>query len=315
MQHSTLHHAIAEAPTYGAACWVQTADQVRLRVASWVPDVVAHGTVFIFPGRTEYIEKYGRTITELTARGCSALAIDWRGQGASDRIAKDPFVGHVRAFSDYQLDVAAMIKAAEGLDLPRPWYVIGHSMGGLIALRALQHTDLFAACAFTAPMWRIKLSRLERAVLWPVTWAAATSGRGAHFVPGNTAQQTQCYVQSVGFEENRLTRDAEMFGYMQRQAQTLPDFQTGAPSYAWVREALKECRAVSGLTLPKLPCAAFCGDADVLVDASVISTRMQNWPFGTFKLIPNARHDLLSEPPAIRREIIDTICALFAQAS
>ncbi len=54
------------------------------------------------PGRTEYIEKYGRTARELAARGLATLSIDWRGQGIADRLADDPATGHVHWFSDYQ---------------------------------------------------------------------------------------------------------------------------------------------------------------------------------------------------------------------
>jgi len=43
------------------------------------------GTVLLFPGRTEYIEKYGPAAADFLARGFATVVIDWRGQGLADR--------------------------------------------------------------------------------------------------------------------------------------------------------------------------------------------------------------------------------------
>ena len=90
----------------------------------------------MFPGRTEYIEKYGDCAAEFTGRGFAFLAVDWRGQGLADRLLDDVRVGHVDQFTDYQHDVQATLDLAADLNLPKPWFVIGHSMGGAIGLRA-----------------------------------------------------------------------------------------------------------------------------------------------------------------------------------
>ena len=63
----------------------------------------------IFPGRTEFAEKYGRVARELVARGLSVLVIDWRGQGLSDRHPGNAMLGHIEDFRTYQLDVAALL--------------------------------------------------------------------------------------------------------------------------------------------------------------------------------------------------------------
>ena len=101
---------IAYGPEGGAACWVKTSDEVKIRVGYW-PLKNAKGTVLLFPGRTEFIEKYGQAAAALAARGFASVAIDWRGQGMAERLLADPLVGHVNHFPDYQKDVAAMIRA------------------------------------------------------------------------------------------------------------------------------------------------------------------------------------------------------------
>ena len=57
------------------------------------------GTVCLFQGRAEFIEKYFETVRELRARGFAVATIDWRGQGLSDRALRDPRKGHVGDFS------------------------------------------------------------------------------------------------------------------------------------------------------------------------------------------------------------------------
>ncbi|NSX56787.1 alpha/beta hydrolase [Parasulfitobacter algicola] len=310
-EEAPLNSKIAESPAHGRAYWIQAEDQIRLRIACWTPAQTCKGTVLLFPGRTEYIEKLGRTVTELDQRGFACVAIDWRGQGLADRLTENRITSHVGRFSDYQKDVAAMIKSAEDLNLPKPWYLLGHSMGALIGLRSLINGLEVNACAFTAPLWGIPLSPIERAVAWPLTWAGQAIGRGDVFAPGNKAQEDKCYVLSVGFDENRLTSDPEMFDYMVNQARGLPDLQTGAPSMGWVYEALKECRDLAKLPSPQLPCIAFCGDRDVVVDISAVEERVERWADTKYEVIKTARHDLLSESPEIRDGIFSKVSELF----
>lgn len=111
---------VAGGPAGGAAHWVATADNTRIRVGHWHTEGETNGTVMMFPGRTEYIEKYGDTAAEFASRGFAFLAIDWRGQGLADRLLDDPRVGHVDQFSDYQQDVHATLALAAKLDLPKP---------------------------------------------------------------------------------------------------------------------------------------------------------------------------------------------------
>jgi len=58
MQPAPLRNDLAEGPQGGSAVWVSAADGVRLRVGGWPAG--SGGTVLLFTGRTEYIEKYGR---------------------------------------------------------------------------------------------------------------------------------------------------------------------------------------------------------------------------------------------------------------
>ena len=68
---------IAHGPAGGAAHWTQTSDGMRVRVGHW-NKAAAKGTVLIFPGRTEFIEKYGQVAQAFTAQSSviGKIAID-----------------------------------------------------------------------------------------------------------------------------------------------------------------------------------------------------------------------------------------------
>ena len=98
LSRAPLHNDLARGPAGASGHWVQTQDGLRLRLGVWRNG--AKGTVLIFPGRTEYIEKYGGAAAALAKAGYTSLAIDWRGQGLSDRLLPNRLIGHVCRFSD-----------------------------------------------------------------------------------------------------------------------------------------------------------------------------------------------------------------------
>ncbi|MCX8955682.1 alpha/beta hydrolase, partial [Ruegeria sp. NA] len=62
LDKAPIHPEVAEGPSDVRAYWVLASDKVRLRVAHWPTEKSFKGTVFLFQGRTENIEKYGRTV-------------------------------------------------------------------------------------------------------------------------------------------------------------------------------------------------------------------------------------------------------------
>lgn len=312
METAPLFLKIAEAPPSGKSYWINVDCGPRIRVGAWINESAKKGTVLIFPGRSEYIEKYGRMITETEKFGFNSYVVDWRGQGLSDRLSADPMTGHVDRFSDYHRDVAAIVDGARSLELPKPWFLIGHSLGACIGLRAIVEGLPVSACAFTGPMWNINLPPLKRMAAWPVSWAAQRLGLGRAYAPGTNGSS---YVLSTLFEDNRLTGDQDMYQYFVNQAKTLVDHQIGGPSLGWLFQILKETRAVAKLKSPDVPCITFCGDQDKVVDIPTVKERMAHWPTGKLELIPNGKHDLFSEGPQIRQKVMADIFSLFCRIS
>jgi lysophospholipase len=302
---------IAGGPPDGTAFWVETTDNLRLRIGYW-PLQGAKGTVLVLPGRTEYLEKYNGFAAEMASRGYAALAIDWRGQGLSDRLIDDVRVGHVEKFTDYQKDVAAALRVARHADLPRPWHMLGHSMGGAIGLRAVMEGLPVQTCAFSAPMFGIFMSPLVKPFGWALSQAAPVVGMGTRLPPSTRYEH---YVLSVPFEGNILTRDPDMFALMQSQLTAHPELALGGPSLIWLREALFETRHLAGRASPDMSCITFLGAEEKIVDVTQVHARMAIWPRGTLDLIPDAEHEVLMEVEPVRRRIFDRLAQHFAGVS
>ena len=291
-----LRNDLARGPGEGSGHWVQTPDGLRLRLGVWRSGT--KGTVLIFPGRTEYIEKYGGAAAALAKAGYSCLAIDWRGQGLSDRLLPDRLIGHVHKFSDYQRDVQTLMSAAKSMDLPEPYFLIAHSMGGCIGLRALMQGLPVQAVSFSAPMWGILFHPpAKRALAWALSSLLYPFKLAEMRAPGSSIGP---YLLEVAFEDNQLSCDPQMFEMMQHHLQELPDCALGGPSLRWLNEALREMLALHRRRAPNAPALCFVGGLETIVDPRRIQQRMAHWPGARLKVVPQAKHEFMMERPDIR---------------
>ncbi len=297
---------IADGPDTVQTHWVTAKDGVRLRVAIWPEG--SKGTVLLFPGRSEYIEKYSLAAEDLRLRGYATVSIDWRGQGLADRLVADPMAGFVQKYPDYQMDVAAMLGCIAGMDLPMPLFLLAHSMSGAIGLRALMEELPVAAAAFTAPMFGVSLSPTMRPVAWGLSWASRQVGKGTAYVPGSSSAT---YVLDAPFEENSLTSDRDMYEHMQRQLREHPELAIGGATYHWLNEALKECRRLAKRPSPDYPTLTFMGSEEKIIDPEAVHDRMSRWENGRLEILPGAEHEVMMEKPETRKRVFDLAAVHF----
>lgn len=310
-QHAPLYEEIARGPEGGRAYWLTTRDGVRLRAGHWparksndrADDDALSGTILLFPGRTEYIEKYGLIAKELADLGLHTLTIDWRGQGLADRPDQERAVGHVGDFAEYQLDVAALTELAVNLNLPKPWYLIGHSMGGCIGLRALHQGIAVEGAVFSAPMWGIAMAPALRPVAWSLSWALHMSPLRQMLAPG-TKRET--YLSLAPFEDNLLTTDPEMYDYMRTQALAHPELTLGGPTTGWLYAALREIRTLM-MPPPPVNSITFLGTGERIVMATPIIRYVENWTNGQLVTVDGAEHEVLMESATTRQQVYDAL--------
>ncbi|MBW2059216.1 MAG: lysophospholipase [Deltaproteobacteria bacterium] len=103
--------------------------------------VIAHGL-------GEHSGRYGNVVNRLLPRGISIWIPDHRGHGRSEGKR-----GHILTFEQYHLDLRLMIESArEGLAEGGKVFLLGHSMGGLIALYlTLQSPELIDGVIVSSP--------------------------------------------------------------------------------------------------------------------------------------------------------------------
>ncbi len=307
MSSAPFYEDLAQGPPGGETAWIKTSDGVRIRGGHW-PGGTA-GTLFIFNGRTEFIEKYGRTAREVVARDHHLVTLDWRGQGLADRLLDEPNIGHVGHFSDYQHDVRAILDWARARGVPEPYYVLGHSMGGAIALRTLIGEHPFAAAVFSGPMWGIELNPVLRILARALPKIAGWFGQAHRFAPGASPAS---YMMKTEFEGNLLTKDRESWDNLVAQVTAVEGFRLGGPSLNWLGDAMRETRELVAAPKPDLPVHTTVGSDERIVSIPAIRDVMANWPSGTLSVVPGAEHEILQEIPDVRQAYLDRCFETFA---
>jgi lysophospholipase len=297
---------LAEGPPGGTALWFRAADGVRLRAGYWPTG--AKGTVLLIPGRTEYIEKYGPAARDLAARGYATLCIDLRGQGLADRLIDDPMKGHVTRFSDYQLDMQALLALAQRIGCAAPFFLLGHSMGAAVGLQSLLDGMPLRAAAFSAPMWGIKVPLLTRPFAAGIAQAMILAGRGLDYAPTTGAVP---YVNRVDFVGNALTGDRAMWDMMVAHLVARPELALGGPTVTWLSEALRACRHLARQPSPAVPCYCALGTAEHIVATRPVHDRMARWPAGQLDIFQGTRHEVMMDLAATRDRFFDAVATLF----
>tara|TARA_R110000824_G_scaffold401149_1_gene610928 strand:- start:959 stop:1906 length:948 start_codon:yes stop_codon:yes gene_type:complete len=285
-------------PEEGQARWLALPDGARLRLFTWGGGT--RGTVFLFNGRTEFVEKYFEVIGELRARGFSVVSIDWRGQGLSTRMLDDPRKGHIDDFATFDRDLAhVMAEVASGF--PKPWYALAHSMGGNILLRgAHDHPDWFSGVVLSAPMLGLKFP--GRAMALAVRGLAVgldRLGLGARYVPGGTPRAND----ETPFAENILTHDEGRYALLQALTRAEPALGLGSATIGWLHAAFRSVDKVSApgwlaeIETPVLICLAA---QDGLIDGAALRHAAAHLPAGELVEIDGARHEILIETDPCR---------------
>ncbi|WP_411836789.1 alpha/beta fold hydrolase [Paracoccus sp. ME4] len=309
MQDAPFHQLPDDRSRPARAFWAQADDGVRLRLAHWQAEG-GRGSVLLFPGRTEYIEKYAPIAQLLTAQGYDVLAIDWRGQGMSDRLLPNRRVGHIGQFADYQRDVVEMMIAAEECGLPRPWHLLAHSMGGCIGLAALDGGLPVQSAVFSAPMWGINLRPVQQGIALGVAYLAGRVGRGGIAAPGSGGAQTT-YPLDESFNANLLTRNGDEWARLVRESAAWPDLTIGGATFDWVSKALNECSRLSRIASPQVPMLVSLGSDERIVSPQAIRDRAARWSGAELLLIQGAMHEVMMEVPELRDRFLEAMLARF----
>ena len=231
-------------PLGASTGFIEVRKGLRLRFASWQPVLrERRGTVCIFPGRAEYIEKYFEVVGELRRRGFAVAVLDWRGQGGSSRLTRNPLKGHVNDFAEYEEDLAHFMKAVVLPDCPAPYFALGHSMASMVLFSAaIKRGCWFTRMVLTAPMVKIAGLPMSHRVCRQLADGLTMIGFGKRPVPGDAAK----YRYDQPFEGNMLTSDRERYLRNLSVLQAAPEIAIEAPTIGWLKAALNAIERVGG---------------------------------------------------------------------
>ncbi len=256
------------------------------------------GTVCIFPGRADFLEKYEPLIEFLTSNGFAVTGLDWRGQGGSTKISALDQRGYVNYFKDF-LEDFWYVQPQIYPDACGPNIVFGHSMGGHIALRILlEHPDFFQKAVLSAPMTNLNYHGLYRKFIRFMSVLLPTDLPVQKFA---FSKRSYDFVR----DSSGLSADNDQLQRMTDILNADPNLQLSAANCGWVYAAfnsidiLQEEGAPEGIQTPILTIA---GTHDKYISVEQQKAFHQRLPLSELHLIANARHDPFTETPPIREE-------------
>jgi lysophospholipase len=280
---------------------LRTPDGVNLRFARWAPPPGRKGTVCVFHGRTEFIEKYFEVVRDLRARGFAVATLDWRGQGLSQRACRDPRKGHVGSFAEYALDLETFMKEVVLPDCPPPFFALAHSMGAAVLLQAAARGHRwFDRMVLTAPM--IRLARRRMLGLAPgLARVMRLAGLGGAYVPGGDAT----VLATEPFVGNLCTSDPVRYARTAAVIEAEPLLGVGSPTIGWADAAFRSMARLSSPSFPahiRQPMLIIAAGRDLLVSTQAIEDFAIHLRAGSHLVVAGGMHELMMEQEPIRAQ-------------
>jgi lysophospholipase len=302
----------ASPPPGGRGDWFRGAGGLRLRAAVWTPSSLQaekpRGTVIVSPGRTEPIEKYYELIGNLLARGWCVLAHDWRGQGLSARLLPDRLKGHARAAEEFLDDYARLLDAFEDR-CPKPWIMVGHSMGAVLNLLSLQAGEArVAGAVLSSPMLRIKTGKRS---MWSVRLAVRWNlrhGRGGDYVLDDADDPFD-----HTFAKDALTSDEVRYELWRQQLYACPHLAVGGPTWGWLGFALdagERALKPKALKSVRVPVCIVQSGNDDRVWKQTNRWAAKRLGRGRYVEVDGARHEVILEVDSLRGRFLDEFDAM-----
>lgn len=288
-------------------------DGQAIRRIDW-PHPNPRGAMLFMGGRGDFYEKYLEALAHWHQQGWAVTAFDWRGQGGSGRLGKDPFTGHIDDYATWVGDLQAFWRDWSAT-VSGPRMVIGHSMGGHLALRATAEAAIDpAALVLCAPMLGLRDGNMP-------DWLMHTVARLMCRL-GDPARPAWKWSEKPGQPPDSrgdlLTHDPERYADELWWRAARPEVVMGPGSWRWVERAYASMRWLTRpdvLAQVRQPVLLLATDQDALVSFKASARAADRLPqcelvnFGA-----RARHEILREADPVRMEALARIDTFLAKA-
>lgn len=267
-------------------------------------DERCNGTaIVVIPGWSEPYFKYAEVIFDLHQQGFCVYAYDHRGQGLSSRSLDDSQIGHVDDFYNYVNDLASFDRQIVRAKPHQQVYLLGHSMGGLVAsLYAAKTHATLDGVILTAPMFSIDTGA------WP-QWAAYTVvtlmdwfGFGDAYVLGHGPWQ------ETPFESNRLSHSRSRYEYGTALFRNNDNLIVAGVSNRWLKTSMDYAGRFDSIA-PSIDTKVLMFQAgnDSFVPPQEQNDFCDRVPQCDKVVFPQAKHEMLMETDSIRDVVLEKI--------
>lgn len=240
----------------------------------WEAEDHAKAVVVIVHGAMEHQGRYGWLIEMWRAAGFHVIMGDLPGQGMTTRSQR----GHIESFAEYLTETKSWIQEAYAYQLPV--FLLGHSMGGLIAIRLLQDHDMdIAGVILSSPC----LGLAE----YPPTPMNALSV-GLNWIAPEMKVSSNLTVELITRNEDVKERALNDSLYVTKV------------SIRWYRELLKAMKSAFTeiSNFPDVPLLVLQGGDDKIVDKLEVRRWFNQLPISEmmYKEWHNCYHEIFNEP-------------------
>ena len=255
---------------------------LRIQYRTWWPAAAPRAIVVIAHGFAEHSGRYAGVAERLTAEGCVVRAPDHRGHGHSEGKRTS-----VVRFDDYVDDLLTVITHAREGWPSVPMFLLGHSMGGLVALSLAVRADApIDALVVSAPAaCPGDVSRIKIAV-----------GRALSRVAPNTPVLRP--------QLNKISRDAAVVDAYNNDPLV---FRTPIRARLGAEMIATMDRVDAALPALRIPLLVMQGTSDAIVDPGCgphVYERAGS-PDKTLKMYDGLWHEIFNEPE--REHVLDDL--------
>ena len=246
----------------------------RIYYQAWLPDGEPRAVLLLVHGLAEHAGRYKNLVSHFVPRGYAVHGIDHLGHGRSDgkRV-------YVRRFADFTDTLRTYVERLQARHPEVPLFLIGHSLGALIAaILLIEDQTPFAGAVLSGPLTQIPDHVSPIAVIASRILSVLVPKMGVAAVDATGVSRDPAVVQ--GYLDDPLVTNGK----------------TTARLGAEMLRAIQRLTAeASRITLPVL---ILQGTEDRLVDPSAARHLHAGIasPDKTLKLYPGLHHEIYNEP-------------------
>ncbi|WP_158299512.1 alpha/beta hydrolase [Paenibacillus antri] len=236
----------------------------------------AKATVVLVHGQGEHSGRYAHVAAALNAAGYDVVSGDLPGHGRSGGLR-----GHIDRFDEFVDVVSSWIEDARSRRPDMPVFLLGHSVGGLVAARLLQTSPLVGALSgvvLTSPAFRLR---------FPIPpWKEALGRRLDGVLPR--------LRMPSGLKQQRVTRSEDVL-----LATAADPLMVYVASVRFYNELLRaQTAALAEAEAIALPLLLLHGGADEIIapEPSLDFGRRVASTDKDVRLLPGLHHEIMNEP-------------------